>query len=125
MINKAIIVGRVGQAPELRHTPGGAPVTNFTVATNENWTDKSGKKEERTQWHRIVVWGKLADFCGAHLTKGQQVYVEGKLQTREWEKDGVKRYVTEIQAQTVVFVGGRGVESSSDDGDDIPPGGGL
>jgi single-strand DNA-binding protein len=123
MINKVILIGRVGQTPEINHSPGGSPVTNFSLATHERWTDKSGKKEERTEWHRIVAWGKLAETCAKFLSKGRQVYIEGRLQTREWEKDGVKRYTTEINAQSIQFLGDR--ETTGDDGDDIPPGGGL
>jgi single-strand DNA-binding protein len=106
VVNKAIILGRVGQNPEVKQTPGGATVTNFSVATNEKWTDKSGEKHERTEWHRIVVWGKLAELCGQYLTKGRQAYIEGRLQTREWEKDGQKHHTTEINADSVVFLSG-------------------
>jgi single-strand DNA-binding protein len=107
-INKAIIVGNLGNDPEVRYTQGGAPVANFSVATSEEWTDKNGKKREATEWHRIVVWRKLAEICGEYLEKGRQVYVEGKLQTRSWEKDGVTHYTTEIIADTVQFLGGNG-----------------
>src|SRR3989338_1068547 len=106
-VNKVILIGRLGQNPEVRYTPSGAAVANFSVATNENWTDKSGQKQERTEWHRVVVWGKLAELCGQYLAKGRQVYLEGRLQTRSWDdKEGVKRYTTEIVAQTVQFLGG-------------------
>lgn len=106
-VNKVILVGRLGQNPELRYTPSGAAVTNFSIATNESWTDKSGQKQERTEWHRVVVWGKLAELCNQYLTKGRQAYVEGRLQTRQWQdKDGQTKYTTEIQAQTVQFLGG-------------------
>jgi single-strand DNA-binding protein len=106
-VNKVIIVGRLGQNPEVRYTPSGAAVANFSVATSENWTDKSGQKQEKTEWHRIVVWGKTAENCGQYLAKGRQVYVEGRLQTRQWQdKDGQTKYTTEIQAQTVQFLGG-------------------
>jgi len=105
-VNKVILLGRLGQNPEVRHTPSGASVANFSLATNESWMDKSGQKQERTEWHRIVVWGKLADLCGQYLTKGRQAYVEGRLQTRQWQdKDGQTKYTTEIQAQTVQFLG--------------------
>lgn len=105
-VNKVILVGRLGQNPEIRYTPSGAAVTNFSVATNESWTDKSGQKQERTEWHRVVVWGKLAELCSQYLTKGRQAYVEGRLQTRQWQdKDGQTKYTTEIQAQTVQFLG--------------------
>ncbi len=105
-VNKVILLGRLGQNPEVRHTPSGASVANFSLATNESWMDKNGQKQERTEWHRIVVWGKLADLCGQYLTKGRQAYVEGRLQTRQWQdKDGQTKYTTEIQAQTVQFLG--------------------
>ena len=106
-VNKVIIVGRLGQDPELKYTPSGAGVCNFSMATTESWSDKSGQKQERTEWHRIVVWGKLAELCNQYLSKGRQAYVEGRLQTRSWEgKDGQKRYTTEINATTVQFLGG-------------------
>jgi len=106
-VNKVIIVGRLGQDPELKYTPSGAGVCNFSMATTESWSDKSGQKQERTEWHRIVVWGKLAELCNKYLSKGRQAYVEGRLQTRSWEgKDGQKRYTTEINATTVQFLGG-------------------
>ena len=105
-INKVIVVGNLGKDPELRHTPQGQAVANFSVATSETWNDKSGSKQERTEWHRIVVWGKLGELCSKYLTKGRQVYVEGRLQTRSWDdKDGQKRYTTEIVANTVQFLG--------------------
>ncbi|MDR3608088.1 MAG: single-stranded DNA-binding protein [Oligoflexia bacterium] len=106
-VNKVILVGRLGQNPEVRYTPSGAAVANFSVATNESWNDKSGQKQERTEWHRVVVWGKLAELCNQFLVKGRQVYLEGRLQTRQWQdKDGQTKYTTEIQAQTVQFLGG-------------------
>jgi single-strand DNA-binding protein len=106
-VNKVILVGRLGQNPEVRYTPSGAAVANFSVATNENWTDKQGQKQEKTEWHRVVVWGKLAELCNQYLSKGRQVYLEGRLQTRQWQdKDGQTKYTTEIQAQTVQFLGG-------------------
>src|SRR3954471_18622824 len=106
-VNKVILVGRLGQNPEVRYTPSGAAVANFSVATNESWTDKSGQKQERTEWHKVVVWGKLAELCGQYLTKGRQCYLEGRLQTRQWQdKDGQTKYTTEVQAQTVQFLGG-------------------
>lgn len=105
-VNKVILVGRLGQNPEVRYTPSGAAVANFSVATNESWMDKAGQKQERTEWHRIVVWGKLAELCSKYLTKGRQAYIEGRLQTRQWQdKDGQTKYTTEVQAQTVQFLG--------------------
>jgi single-strand DNA-binding protein len=108
-VNKAIIIGNLGKDPEVRYTTGGQAVANFTVATNDRWTDKSGQQQERTEWHRVVVWGKQAENCGQYLKKGRSVYVEGRLQTREWtNKEGQKQYTTEIVAVIVQFLGGRG-----------------
>jgi single-strand DNA-binding protein len=105
-INKVIIVGRLGKDPEVRQIGEGNSVCKLVVATSENWMDKNGTKQERTEWHNIVVWGKLADICGKYLNKGRQVYVEGRLQTRSWEdQQGQKRYTTEIVASTVEFLG--------------------
>ncbi len=107
-VNKVIIIGRLGRDPEMRYTPDGTAVANFSVATSETWTDKqTGEKKERTEWHRVVAWRRLGEICGEYLSKGREVYVEGKLQTRSWEQDGVTRYMTEIQATTVQFLGGR------------------
>ena len=104
-VNKVIIVGNLGKDPELRHTPQGQAVANFPVATSESWNDKGGQKQERTEWHRIVVWGKQAVLCSKYLTKGRKAYIEGRLQTRAWDdKDGQKRYTTEIIANTVQFL---------------------
>lgn len=109
-VNKVILVGRLGGDPELRHTPGGQAVARLSIATSEAWTDKQGQKQERTEWHRVVVWGKMAEVCGQHLAKGRQVYVEGRLQTRSWDdkNSGQKKYSTEIVANTVQFLGGAG-----------------
>ena len=107
-INKVIIVGRLGRDPEMRYTPDGTAVANFSVATSDEWKDKqTGEKKERTEWHRIVAWRGLGEICGKYLSKGRQVYVEGKLQTRSWEKDGQTHYSTEIVASDVQFLGGR------------------
>lgn len=106
-VNRATILGYLGRDPELRHTQSGEAVCNFSVATNETWTDKSGEKQERVEWHQVVAWGRLAESCAEYLTKGRQVYVEGHLQTREWEdKEGQKRFTTEINALNVQFLGG-------------------
>jgi single-strand DNA-binding protein len=107
-INKVIIVGNLGKDPEVSYVPSGAAVAKFSVATSETWKDKNtGEKKERTEWHRIVAWDKLGEICGKYLAKGRQVYVEGKLQTHSYDdKEGVKRYVTEIIAQDVEFLGG-------------------
>src|ERR1700690_2495879 len=113
-LNKGMLIGNLGKDPEVRYTPGGQAVANFTIATNENWTDKQGQKQERTEWHRIVVWGKLAELCGKYLTKGRQAYIEGRLQTRSWEdQQGQKRYSTEIVANTVQFLGGNAGASAN------------
>jgi single-strand DNA-binding protein len=108
-VNRVILVGNLGRDPELRYIPSGQAVANFTLATNDRWRDKEGNNQERTEWHRIVVWGKSAENCAQYLQKGRSVYIEGRLQTREWEdKDGNKRQTTETIAQTVQFLGGRG-----------------
>lgn len=105
-VNKVILIGRLGQNPDIRYTPSGAAVANFSVATNENWTDKSGQKQEKTEWHRVVVWGKLAQLCGEYLSKGRQVYLEGRLQTRQWQdKDNQTKYTTEVVASAIQFLG--------------------
>ncbi len=105
-VNKVIIVGRLGADPEMKAVGQGTNVTRLSVATSENWVDKNGQKQERTEWHRVTVWGKTAEHCAKYLAKGRQVYVEGKLQTRSWEDNGQKKYSTEIVAQTVQFLGG-------------------
>jgi len=106
-VNKVILIGNLGVDPEVRFTPSGQAVANFRIATNESWTDKSGNKQEKTEWHRIVVWGKLGELCGEYLKKGRQAYIEGRLQTREWtDKEGKKNYTTEVVANVVQFLGG-------------------
>jgi len=119
-VNKVIILGRLGQNPELKYTPSGSAVCQFSLATSENWTDKSGQKQEKTEWHRIVVWGKLAELCNQYLIKGRQVYLEGKLQTRSWDDktSGQKRYTTEINAQTIQFIGEKGAGAGAGMGRD-------
>lgn len=108
-VNKVILIGNLGADPEVRFTPSGQAVANFRIATSESWTDKtSGQKQERTEWHRIVVWGKLGELCGEYLAKGRQCYVEGRLQTREWtDKENRKNYTTEVVATAVQFLGSR------------------
>ncbi|MCS5634943.1 MAG: single-stranded DNA-binding protein [Myxococcota bacterium] len=107
-VNKVILIGNLGRDPELRYTQNGQPVANFSLATSENWTDKtSGEKVEKTEWHRVVVWGRTAEHCSQYLSKGRSVYIEGRLQTRDWEdKEGQKRSTTEVNALTVQFLGG-------------------
>lgn len=112
-VNKVILIGNLGNDPDVRYTSGGTAVANFNIATNENWINKEGQKEERTEWHRIVCWNKTAELCGEYLSKGRTVYIEGRLQTREWEdKDGNRRYTTEIVAQTIQFLGGTAEKGS-------------
>jgi len=106
-VNKVILVGNLGADPELKYTPSNRAVCNLSVATNEVWKDKSGQKQEKTEWHRVNVWGEQAENCSKFLSKGRMVYVEGRLQTRSWDdKDGKKRYSTEVVADRVVFLGG-------------------
>jgi single-strand DNA-binding protein len=105
-VNKVILVGNVGRDPELRYTPGGSAVATFTLATNEAWTSKAGEKQERTEWHRIVVWGKQAEIAGEYVKKGRQLYVEGSLRTRQWDdRNGQKHTTTEISCQKFVLLG--------------------
>ena len=126
-VNKVILIGNSGADPELRYTPGGTAVSNFSIATNESWTDSSGERQERTEWHRIVVWGRLAEICNQYLRKGSKVYIEGKLQTRSWEgQDGLKRYTTEVVARDMQMLDTRGEMDSMDGnyGGGSPQGGG-
>ena len=112
-VNKVILLGNLGADPELRYTGSGTAVANFRIATNERWNDKNGQQQERTEWHNIVAWGKLGEICGKYLKKGRSVYVEGRLQTRSWEdQSGNKRYTTEVVAQVMQMLGGRGGEGS-------------
>jgi single-strand DNA-binding protein len=125
-VNKVILVGNLGADPEQRVTPNGASVCEFRLATNESWVDKGGQKQERTEWHRVVVWGKRGEVCAKYLGKGRQVYVEGRLRTRSWEdKDGNKRWMTEVIADNVQFLGGGGGGERGGRGggmgDDFPP----
>jgi single-strand DNA-binding protein len=113
-INKVILVGNLGADPEIRYTPSGTAVANFRLATSETRTNKEGQKETKTEWHRIVTFGKLAEICGEYLAKGKQVYIEGKIQTRSWDdKDGTKKYMTEIVANTMQMLGGKDASSSA------------
>ena len=108
-VNKVIIVGNMGRDAEIRYTPGGAAVATLSLATTDVWNDKAGQRQEKTEWHRVVLWGKQAETLAEYLTKGRQIYVEGRLQTRQWDdKDGNKRYTTEIRSDRVVLLGGRG-----------------
>jgi single-strand DNA-binding protein len=113
-VNKVILVGNLGQDPELRYTPSGAAVATVSVATNEGWRDSDGNQKDRTEWHRVVLWRKQAEFAGEYLKKGRKVYVEGKLQTRSWDdKDGNKRYTTEIVADNLVPLDTKGESAGS------------
>jgi single-strand DNA-binding protein len=129
-VNKVILVGNLGRDAELRYTPGGAAVATLNLATTEVWNDKGGQRQEKTEWHRIVLWGKQAESLQEYLTKGKQIYVEGRLQTRQWDdKDGNKRYTTEIKADRITLLGGggggRGASAPMDRGSaPMPHGGG-
>jgi len=108
-LNKVMLIGNLGRDPEVKYMPNGRAVANFSIATSESWTNKEGKLEEKTEWHRIVVFGKAAEACKEWLSKGKQVYVEGRLQTREWQdKNGQKRTSTDIVADRIIFLGGKG-----------------
>ena len=121
-VNKVILLGRLGADPEVRYTNTGTPVANFNIATSTNFTDKSGEKTERTEWHRIVAFGKLGEICGEYLAKGKQVYIEGRLQTRDWEdRDGNKRKTTEIVAGIMQMLGSAGDQTRSGGSDLGPP----
>jgi len=108
-LNKVMLIGNLGKDPEIRYTQNGTAVANFTMATTDRWTDGTGERQEKTEWHRVVVWAKQAEIVGEYLKKGRQVYVEGSLQTREWtDREGQKRYTTEVKAQRVQMLGSRG-----------------
>ena len=109
-VNKVILIGNIGSDPEVKYTASGAPVANFSLATSESWTDKvSGQKQERTEWHRLVLWRKLAEIAGQYLKKGSKIYVEGRLQTRSWDDpNGQKRYMTEVVVDDMQMLDGRG-----------------
>jgi len=110
-VNKAILIGNLGKDPELRYTPGGQAVANFSIATTDKWKDKDGQLQERTDWHNIVVWGRQAEIANEYLKKGRPVYIEGRIQTRSYEdKDGNRRYITEIVTQRLQLLGRRGPE---------------
>ncbi|PID87322.1 single-stranded DNA-binding protein [Candidatus Gracilibacteria bacterium] len=114
-LNKVQIIGNITQDIELRQTPNGQNVTSFSVATNRNWTDSSGMRQEQAEFHNVVLWGKLAEIAGQYLGKGRKVYIEGRLQTRNWEaQDGTKRYRTEIVGENLIMLGGKGESNNSD-----------
>ena len=113
-INKVILVGNLGQDPEVKYTAGGAAVTTLSLATSESWKDKdTGSDQERTEWHRVVLWRRLAEIAGEYLKKGSKVYIEGQLQTRKWEQDGQTRYTTEVIGRDMQFLDSRGSSSDS------------
>lgn len=127
MINKVILVGRLGKDPEVRYTPDGTMVTTFNMATDESYKDKNGEKVQKTEWHKVVTYRKLAEICGNYLVKGKLVYIEGKIQTRSWEdKEGVKRYATEIIANDMQMLDSKGqsrpAESTAPDAASTPAG---
>jgi single-strand DNA-binding protein len=119
-LNKVMLIGHLGKDPELKYTPGGAAVATFSLATNEAYKDKDGNWQERPEWHRLVVWNKQAETAAEYLKKGQQVYIEGRLQTRTWEKDGQKHYTTEIVVQNFQMLG-RKSEGGTGGAPEIPP----
>ena len=123
-INKAIVIGNLGNDPEIRYSSGGDAIANMNIATTDSRKDKNGNKQEKTEWHRVVIFGKLAEICGEYLKKGSQVYIEGKLQTRKWtDKSSVDHYTTEIVADRMQMLGGnrKSDDSKSDDIDDDAP----
>jgi single-strand DNA-binding protein len=126
-VNKVILVGHLGQDPEIRHMESGDAVANLSIATSESWTDKnSGERRKKTEWHRVVIFGKTAEIAGKYLTKGSQIYIEGKLQTRKWtDKDGIDRYTTEIVLQgwggVMQMLGGKGEQRRNEQPQHLPP----
>jgi len=121
-LNKVILIGNVGTDPEMRYTPDGKPVTSFRMATSRSYTDSSGERKQETEWFTIVVWGKQAESCNQFVTKGKQVYVEGRLRTRNWEgQDGQKRVSIEVVANRVIFLGKRALASLPEEGE-LEPG---
>jgi single-strand DNA-binding protein len=124
-VNKVILIGNLGADPELRYTASGTAVTKFRIATSETFTDRQGTRQERTEWHRITAWGKLAEICGQYLSKGRQVYIEGRIRSDTWEQEGVKRYSYEIVADVMRMLGsGRG-EPRETEAPFSPPEGGV
>ena len=126
MVNKVILIGNLGRDPEVRSTPSGQPVASFTLATSRRWKDKNGQRQEQTEWHQIVVWGKQAEIAGQYLTKGKQIFLEGRLQTRSWDdrQTGEKRYRTEVVCDNFQMLGSRGGGGDFEQGGAMPGGGG-
>lgn len=124
-VNKATLIGRLGADPEVRYNADGVPVARFNLATGESYTDKSGNRQETTEWHKVIAWRKLAEICGQYLTKGRLVYIEGRLRTRTWEQDGVKRSATEIEAREMQILDSAKAKPEPEEGnapplDDLP-----
>jgi len=120
-LNKVTLIGNLGKDPELKYTNSGVAVATFSLATSDSWKDQEGNMQERTEWHNIVAWRKLAEICGQYLKKGSQVYIEGKIQTRSYnDKEGVKKYITEIVADQLLMLGGGGGRPQAEQGDSIP-----
>ena len=118
-INKVMLIGNLGKDPEIRYMPSGDAIANLTLATTENWKDKAGEKQEKTEWHRVSMFGRLAEIAGEYLKKGSSVYIEGKLQTRKWQdKDGIEKYSTEVVAETMQMLGSRQGMGGGDGGGD-------
>jgi single-strand DNA-binding protein len=125
-VNKVILVGNLGSDPEIRSTTSGQRVANFRMATSRNWTGQDGQRQEKTEWHSIVAWGKLADIVEKYLTKGKQIYVEGRLETRSWQdKEGQTKYKTEIVCETMQMLGRAGADRNGEPAMDSPPRGGA
>jgi single-strand DNA-binding protein len=121
-VNKAILLGRLGADPEVRYTSSGTAITNFRMATSTMFTNKEGQKEEKTEWHKVVAFGRLGEICGEYLAKGKQVYIEGRIQTRDWEdKDGNKRWTTEIIVQSMQLLGNAGEKGKGPSSSEPPP----
>jgi len=121
-LNKVMLIGRLGRDPELRYTAGGQPYVRFSIATDESWTDRNGERQTRTEWHNIVGWRKLAEICNQYLSKGRLVYIEGRLQTRQWEdQSGGKRYTTEIVMNDMQMLESRGTAGETPGGHPEPP----
>ncbi len=114
-VNKVILIGNLGADPEIRYTANGTAVADLNIATTESYVDRDGNRQEQTEWHRVVAWRKLAEICGQYLSKGRQVYIEGRLRTTSYEKDGIKRYTTKIEVREMLMLGGPGDRGSSRD----------
>ncbi|MBV5306609.1 MAG: single-stranded DNA-binding protein [Desulfobulbaceae bacterium] len=119
-MNKAMVIGNLGNDPEIRYTQKGTAVATFSVATTERWKDAEEVQQEHTDWHRIVAWKGLAEICGDHLKKGSKVYIEGKMQTRKWEENGVTRYTTELIAKNMEMLGGKNADKETDSSSAVP-----